>query len=68
MNDNSSGVLCPYYRREGNTYISCEGFAPGAQTQVGFMDPHRRQQWQEVYCMRQYHLCPIAYLLAKKYE
>ena len=68
MNNNSGGVICPYYRREGNLYVTCEGFSPGAQNQMGFPSAWRRQRWQEVYCMRQYRLCPLAYLLEKKYE
>lgn len=64
----SARVLCPYYRREMKRSLSCEGFILGTQNQICFSEERKKWKWRRYYCEKHYRLCPLEYMLDRKYE
>lgn len=62
--------ICPFYERESDKSITCEGFVcDNCLTQIRFMSDRDKLKFQSKYCRRDnWASCPLAIQLAKKYE
>ena len=61
-------VICPYLQQTLCDRIICEGYTDGSCNHMTFSEQGRLQRWQHVYCQNRFELCPVGYLLGKKYE
>lgn len=68
---NTSGAAntsCPYYERESEYSITCEGIVEHSFTVLKFASDTHKALWQKENC---YHIacsCPIREMLDEKYE
>ena len=65
----SGATICPFYRCEMQSKISCEGLT---ETQVSvimtFVDRKKKLEWQQKYCMLySYGNCPLAAAIYRNY-
>lgn len=60
-------VKCPFYRREENQKIFCEGVQGGTSIHLAFAAPTDRKQYEKCYCKGRYRTCRIAGMLEGKY-
>lgn len=62
-------AICPFYLRETNTTITCEGVLEGTQSTIIFQSSEEKQQHQQERCnMHSYKDCAAAKALLDKYE
>jgi hypothetical protein len=62
--------LCPFYIRESNKSITCEGYlADNTFNTTKFESEKKKYDYQRVYCWREsWCCCVLAKTLNKKYE
>ena len=63
-------TVCPFYLRERQYKISCEGLTDSNELGIFFTTTDKKEEWQELFCfdMENYEHCPIAGMLFQKYE
>ena len=64
----STGALCPFYKREEQFKIYCEGVERNSSIQLGFGTPQNKQKHSAKYCGKNWEECIIARALKTKYE
>lgn len=62
----SRHTKCPYYIRESEYTITCEGVHPGTETVQKFPLKQRKEDFQEKCCYRYPNECKICQELEKK--
>lgn len=63
-----SATLCPFYIRESEYSISCEGIVCNSKTIMKFNSKNEKKQHQRLYCFcSAYESCPLYQSLADKY-
>lgn len=70
---NSTGAgaaFCPFFVKEADKSVSCEGLLPGTLTAMKFEDAEARRAYVEtVCCAKDYgRLCPLAVSLTRLYD
>lgn len=72
MSNHTFGVrtICPFYQREADKSITCEGVIPGTTASTHFDSKGEKRLFQEQHCeLREYEkCCPLAAALMRKYE
>lgn len=64
-----TNTICPYYVREANKSITCEGTVSGTLSQHRFDSEQEMLQFQTQFCCtRTYSRCPHAASLNEKYQ
>ena len=63
-------TVCPFYIREREYKISCEGIQDTDGVSLFFATSEQREKWQETYCfdIYKYKRCPVAQLIFEKYK
>ena len=69
-------IVCPYYicdkklSSTNNYKIACEPIDGVDDLQISFSSTQKRDEFKTRYCRKitKYRLCPIAFILEKKYE
>ena len=61
-------VLCPFYHKEDNTKICCEGTDNDNVIHLTFVSWKKRMDYETKNCCKDYKSCKIAQMLYKKYE
>ena len=65
----SANTICPFYQRESEYRITCEGISDGTVLSLGFSSCREKLSWQERYCCQfEYEHCPISKVIQKKYR
>ncbi len=66
---NATRIICPYYRRETHTSITCEGLSAGTTNITRFVDKGQKRRHQIQCCERYCYAktCAYAALLEKSY-
>ena len=61
-------TVCPFYLRENDKTLTCEGCTWGSTTTMRFAKTQQKTAWQEEICAR-YHFrrCPLASATEMKY-
>lgn len=63
-----SATACPFYLRESEYSISCEGIVDNSKTILKFTSKKQKKYHQFDYCYHSvYENCPLYQLLLKKY-
>ena len=70
MPNYTGGVsVCPFYQREANLSITCEGFSPEQEISMKFSSSKEKLKWQREYCLRFYYpRCLIAATVLEHYR
>lgn len=64
----TANTICPFYIRESEYRITCEGISEDTVLSLGFPSCREKVSWQEAYCSRfEYTKCPIAHIMKEKY-
>ena len=64
-----SEILCPFYIKEGNQTVTCEGLIPGTYATQRFPDYGTKRFFEQSSCCRlKEHTCPHADALRRSYE
>lgn len=63
-----TNTVCPYYQRESQYTISCEGLVEGADAVQRFTKEEDKEKYQQKECYRYPNDCPIARLLDRRYR
>ena len=64
----SVNVVCPFYRRETELSITCEGITDYCLVSVQFFTKKKKDQHQHIFCNKNYHCCEVCQMLMSKYE
>ena len=64
----SKDVLCPYYHKEIQNKICCEGIDDDSSIHLNFVSGKRRIEYEKAMCCRGYDMCLIAQALNKKWD
>lgn len=63
----TANTVCPFYVRESEFRITCEGISDSCSLSVGFATKGAKRRWQQRYCAAFcYPECPIAAVLLKR--
>lgn len=72
MKGDHSGVkvVCPYYVKESDRSITCEGIIRCTETMIKFSSPRRKLAYQDVNCndFSYSDNCPVARAIAGSFE
>lgn len=61
--------ICPFYLRESQLSISCEGLTDGTRNVMKFNKLDDKHQYQRDFCFyKTYKGCPVYQAILKKYE
>lgn len=63
-----TNTLCPYYIRDSQKQITCEGVVAGAETSMKFESEERKLEYQKQYCFLYPNECMICKGLDAKYQ
>ena len=63
----SKDVKCPYYRKDIQNKICCEGIDYDGTIHLNFTSLKKRTVYEKSVCCGNYKLCPIAQVLDKKW-
>lgn len=61
-------AMCPYYRREEQRRLFCEGPEEGVELQLIFARPRAFVNHLRRYCCRDWDHCRVAEMLERKYD
>lgn len=61
-------VRCPYYLRERDTEIMCEGLEKGSELAVEFKGKQYKKKYREKYCGGDYEKCKLCQCIEEKYK
>lgn len=61
-------VKCPFFKRQTNVGISCEGLTDEMFIRLCFQTAKAKDTQMEVFCDNHYRKCEIYEILEKKYE
>lgn len=65
----SKYAQCPFYRKEDSMRLFCEGVEEGSNLAQFFGSQERKTDFKQRFCCcKNWEQCPIAMMLAKKYE
>lgn len=64
----AGNVYCPFYVKSKDLMISCEGMEEGIHCHQIFDSQKAKRQWMNLICNEDYHSCPYAKMLERKYE
>lgn len=65
----SAVIICPYFQRESEQKISCEGVVKDSTTLLKFCSEEEKRRHRRMYCQSyEYEKCPLAKILHRKYE
>lgn len=64
----SKNVRCPFYRKEKQNKISCEGVTKESSLNLIFPSIEKRKHYEERFCCADYKRCYIAHMLIDKWE
>ena len=64
----SADVQCPFYIRDENRRIVCEGFVPRANAGFWFETNKAQLDHMETFCMSKWQSCPYADTVNRRYE
>lgn len=68
MHEEDEHVLCPYYKRDTQQSIHCEGVQPGSGLRLGFKSQKKLKLYKQRLCRREWAQCMIAKMLNRKYD
>ena len=61
-------IYCPYYMRENDKEIMCEGFADSEEVRISFCSKEGKYRWQEDNCITTVpDECPVRFGLNSEY-
>ena len=63
-----TNTVCPYYQRESQYTISCEGLIGETDTVQRFTKEKSKENYQQKECYRYPNECPIAKMLDRRYK
>lgn len=65
----SKYVVCPFYRRNDNNRICCEGLEERNTINLVFEDPNKQREYKRTHCcdIDRYRSCMICSVLERKY-
>ena len=63
----AADVVCPFYRRDQDNYITCEGTDESNRINLVCANKKMRYAYQHKYCCKDYKKCLIASMLIDKY-
>lgn len=67
-------VKCPFYEKDREGYIRCEGVTEDCNTQLQFIFPagnpnlDKKLEYMHTYCIREYQKCKVYQMLMEKYK
>lgn len=61
------GILCPFYLKEDQYGIHCEGIGGKSIVKLVYQSPETKKHHRKRYCCRDYKRCPIGIMLYRKY-
>ena len=64
----SKDVLCPYYLKDEDNHIVCEGTELDTSVHLTCSNKKHRREYQKFYCCNHYKKCRIANMLDRKWE
>lgn len=64
----AKNVKCPYYGKEDDVKIHCDGVEEGTFIHLVFASPSMRRNYQLDVCCDDYESCPIAEAHRRKWE
>lgn len=64
----SHDAVCPFYKRENDRVIRCEGFTRGSGTEIVFKQPARKSVFCIEKCRSNYATCRYAAMLMRMYQ
>lgn len=65
----SAVIICPYFQRESEQKIACEGVVEDSTTLLKFCSEEEKRRHRRMYCQSYgYEKCPLAKILRRKYE
>lgn len=63
----SKDTKCPYYRKDVQNKIVCEGIDEDGTIHINFSTTRKRAAYQKIKCCANYKACPIAQILDRKW-
>ena len=64
----AADVVCPFYCRDQDNYITCEGVEDDTRIHLVCENKKKRYAYQRRYCCEDFHNCRIASMLWGKYQ
>ena len=64
----SKNVLCPFYHKETQNKISCEGVSKDSSLNVIFTSIEKRKNYEKRFCCADYKQCYIVRMLLEKWD
>ncbi len=64
----SKRAKCPFYKGEYRQEIFCEGLIQDSNIHQGYANPGLLNEYKQKHCEADYHSCPIAQVLEKKWD
>lgn len=61
-------VLCPFYKRDENKTIVCEGFVEDSSICLSYRYNRLYRQQMEIFCCKDYKKCEVYRMLMEKYQ
>jgi hypothetical protein len=61
-------VKCPYYLREKQQRIICEGLGPGTSIHLVFGNQDDLKDYKQSYCMKCWQQCHLTKMQNRRYE
>ena len=61
-------VLCPFYHREEQRWLFCEGPEEGVDLRLSFSGKTAFDRYLHCYCLRDWDRCRVAEMLERKYD
>lgn len=61
-------VQCPYYKKDAQQAVHCEGVEDGCGLNLGFASRQRLREYKSQFCRHDWKNCMIAQMLNRKYD
>lgn len=68
MHKEDEHVQCPYYRKDAQQTVHCEGVEDGCGLHLGFASRQKLKEYKARYCRQDWKNCMIASMLNRKYD
>ena len=68
MNYGGENIKCPFYLRESEYTITCEGVETGTELATKFPSEKTKKEYQKHKCYHAKNGCALMRMLEKKYE
>lgn len=67
-NNAAVNAKCPFFCRDSEKQITCEGYLEGTNFSIKFQDEGKKDEYLKNYCMKYPNSCPINNIIESKYE